>query len=636
MILRLLVVGALVGLPVLGAAGQEHRHPPSGRAPEPRDSATRRDARAAGDTTRPMMDMMTGPLGISMSREGSGTSWLPDSTPMYAHHRTSGQWTLMLHGNVFAQYISEGSDRGDDQFGVVNWVMGMARRRVGASHFGVRTMLSAEAVTVGECGYPDLLATGESCNGGEFLHDRQHPHDLFMELAGIYERELTPSLALQLYGGPVGEPALGPVAYPHRISAMPGPLATIGHHWQDATHISFGVATAGLYGRRWKVEGSLFNGREPDENRFDFDLARLDSYSGRVWFVPTGHWAMQVSLGRLTDAEPPREPGEGRATVTRATTSVTNHRSLGARGNLATTAVWGQNRAHGLRTDAFLVESAVNLDERDVFFGRGEIARKSGEDLVIDEDAPALAEELFTVSKVSVGYVRQFGSRGALVPGIGAQISVNFVPSELEPFYGGGAPVGLAIFASVKPRVMRMEHMEHPMVAGAPGHAGHAPATPDSGAARDTAGHVGHEGMPAMSDSGQLRLMHEIHRRMMADSVIRQRVASDTALQALMQRLPPEMRGDTGGVHRMHGADSAADSAESRQVMEFVMLLLSDPAVERRLHADPRFHLLWSDPAVQRCLATMRRLKAAGQPIPAACPAAAPAGSPHNDRHPPD
>jgi len=566
-----------------------------------------------------MMNMV-GPLGISMNREGSGTSWQPDSSPMYAYHRDARDWRLMLHGNAFVQYVRDGGGRGDGQLGSTNWLMGMARRKVGAGELTLRAMLSAEPLTVGECGYPDLLATGESCDG-ERIHDRQHPHDVFMELAGSYERELTNNVAFQLYGGLVGEPALGPTAYPHRISAMPGPLATIGHHWQDATHIAFGVVTAGLYGHRWKVEGSAFNGREPDENRFDFDLGRLDSWSGRVWFLPNDRWALQASVGQLTEAEAPREPGEHREDVRRATASVTNLQPLGSRVTWANTLIWGQNRAHGLSTAAVLLESSANFEERNIFFGRGEVARKSGEDLVIDEEAPALANEVFTVGKLSVGYVRQFGNGGALLPGIGAQISMSYVPSDLEPFYDTRTPVGIAIFASLRPRQMPM-HRADPIVAGAPGHQGHSPAAP---ARRDTSTHAEHQGMDVMPDSAQVRLMQEIHMRMMADPVIRERVATDPVLQQLLQRMPRGMRGDTTAVHTDHRmAGVPPDTAEARQVMEFVTLLLSDSTVEARVHADPRLHRLWSDPDVQRCLETMRRLKASGQPLPPTCPAPPP------------
>lgn len=153
------------------------------------------------------------------------------------------------------------------------------------------------------------------------------PHDVFMELAASYERPLTDAVAFQLYGGPAGEPATGPGAYPHRLSAMPSSMAPISHHWLDATHISFGVITAGLYGRQWKLEGSAFNGREPDERRNNLDLGALDSRSGRLWFLPNANLALQVSAAQLTDAE--QEPGGGaRHDATRSTASATYHRPL--------------------------------------------------------------------------------------------------------------------------------------------------------------------------------------------------------------------------------------------------------------------------------------------------------------------
>ena len=163
------------------------------------------------------------------ARDGSGTAWLPDESPMYAVHSIKGPWMLMFHENAFLQYLKESGTRGDEQFGSINWIMGMAERRVGPGRLGLRGMVSAEPWSIRGCGYPDLLATGEEC-GGEQIHDRQHPHDLFMELAARYDAALGGKIRWQVYGGPAGEPALGPVAYPHRLSAMPNPLAPISHH----------------------------------------------------------------------------------------------------------------------------------------------------------------------------------------------------------------------------------------------------------------------------------------------------------------------------------------------------------------------------------------------------------------------
>jgi hypothetical protein len=190
-------------------------------------------------------------------REASGTAWLPVNTEMYGLHRGAGQWELMGHGNIFLQVLHEAAneDRGSTQAGSINWMMGMARRRLASGQLGLRAMVSLEPATIGGCGYPDLLATGERCDG-DSIHDRQHQHDLLMELAGEFERPLRGDLRWQLYAGLAGEPALGPVAYPHRLSAMPNPLAPIGHHWLDASHITFGVVTVQRQGARRESVGS--------------------------------------------------------------------------------------------------------------------------------------------------------------------------------------------------------------------------------------------------------------------------------------------------------------------------------------------------------------------------------------------
>src|SRR5690349_23842684 len=211
-------------------------------------------------------------LGIPESRDGSGTSWLPDASPMRMVHYRAASWTLMLHGAAFGLYDDQGGPRGADRVVAVDWGMLAASRNLGEARLELRTMLSTEPWTVGSRGYPLLLQSGESY-GGTPLHDRQHPHDLFVELAAIYERPLSNDVAFSLYLAPVGEPALGPVAIPHRPSAAADPFAPLGHHWQDATHITYGVVTAGLFTRTVTLEGSWFNGREPDEDRTNFDYA---------------------------------------------------------------------------------------------------------------------------------------------------------------------------------------------------------------------------------------------------------------------------------------------------------------------------------------------------------------------------
>jgi hypothetical protein len=373
---------------------------------------------------------------------------MPDASVMHAVHGTRGDWQVMLHGSAFAYYLDEGSERGDQDFGSINWAMGMARRPLGAGDLTLRAMLSLEPATVEECGYPVLLATGETCEGGRPIHDRQHPHDLFMELAGLYRREVAPDLGVEGYAALSGEPALGPTAYPHRLSSLPNPIAPITHHWLDSTHISFGVVTAGLFGRRWKAEGSLFNGREPDEERWDLDLDTLDSWSGRLWWLPGERWALQVSSGHLEEAEP-GEPGGGRIDVERSTASATYHRILGDARLLAATAAWGRNEEEGETTDAVLAEASVDLDSVHTLFARAEWAEKSGHDLVLPDHE--LEHRTFDVGSLLVGWAVQGRPRGGWRPGVGAKVSVSFLPGRLEPFYGTRTPLGWGLFASLRP-----------------------------------------------------------------------------------------------------------------------------------------------------------------------------------------
>jgi YHS domain-containing protein len=391
--------------------------------------------------------MQMPPIGqMPMPREASGTAWLPDNSPMYALHWQRGPWEIMFHENAFLQSLHESGDRGASQTGSINWVMGMAQRSAGPGRMQFRAMVSGEPWTIGGCGYPDLLASGEVCKG-EQIHDRQHPHDLFMELAAAYDAPLKGQIRWQLYGGPVGEPALGPVAYPHRLSAMPNPIAPVSHHWFDSTHVSFGVVTAGVYGDRWKAEGSVFNGREPDENRKDFDFGSLNSFSGRFWFLPAANVALQVSAGRLNEAEAAEGNGP-RTNVDRVTATASVHR-VRERSVWATTAGWGRNSELGIATNAFLVETSFTFADRDAWFGRFEASRKTAHDL----DVANLSDDLLTVSKLQGGYTR-YVSVGRFKAGLGVEGSLGFVSEALKALYGRRANPGGGIFLTIRPAMM--------------------------------------------------------------------------------------------------------------------------------------------------------------------------------------
>ena len=244
---------------------------------------------------------------LTPTRETSGSSWLPTVSPMFGVHQPWRGWDIRLDGVALGQLVSEPRDRhrtggaSTRQAVGINWGMAMARRTVAGGRLGVRTMFSAEPWTVSRCGTISFLATGEVCDG-DTIHDRQQPHDLFMELAADYERRLRGEWRWQVYGGLAGEPALGPPGFPHRASSRANPIGPMTHHWLDSTHVTFGLVTIGLHNQRWKVELSGFNGREPDESRVDLDLGRFDSAAARVSFLPTDRLALQVSAGRLREA----------------------------------------------------------------------------------------------------------------------------------------------------------------------------------------------------------------------------------------------------------------------------------------------------------------------------------------------
>ncbi len=365
----------------------------------------------------------------------------------------------MFHGNLFGQFIYEPGDIhrtggfSTHQFESSNWGMAMARRRAGQGTFGLRAMLSLEPWTLPGCGSLNVLATGEVCEG-DTIHDRQHPHDLFMELAAEYDRPLMKTVRWQLYAALAGEPALGPAGFPHRLSAMDNPIAPIGHHWLDATHITFGLVTTGVYNKRWKGEVSVFNAREPDDRRANLDLGRPDSVSGRVSFSPTARLTFQVSAGHLTDAEF-EFGGQPRINVNRVTSSAMYHRTLGTNGFWATTIALGVNSATELipggsfdaTTAAVLVESSATFNDRHTWFGRLEVVDKPAHDLHAHE----FATSIFTVGKIQAGYMRRLKPWKGIAAGVGGTITAAFVPEALAPRYNGRVTPGFGLFFNVRP-----------------------------------------------------------------------------------------------------------------------------------------------------------------------------------------
>ena len=398
---------------------------------------------AAQDTTgtqrQGAMQGMYGPY--SMEREASGTSWQPDSTPMEGMHFMKKDWMLMLHGFADVLYDHQGGPRGDSKLFGPTMLMFMAQRPLGPGTLGLRSMLSADPATIGKSGYPLLLQTGEALNGKPLI-DRQHPHDLFMELAVSYSLRLSGKGSVFAYFGLPGEPALGPPAFMHRFSGADNPEAPISHHWLDSTHITFGVGTLGVVWKSIKLEGSTFRGREPDEHRWDIEKPRFDSYSGRVSWNPNGGWALQASQGHLREPEE-LEPG---VDVTRTTASMAYHRST-ANANWQTMLAWGRDKKNpGEALDAFLAESALRMMKVNTLFARLERVKKDE----LFESGP-LAGEAFWVSKVTLGFIHDFNREGRIAWGVGALGSLHFVPGDLRPFYDD-RPASFMIFARSKIR----------------------------------------------------------------------------------------------------------------------------------------------------------------------------------------
>lgn len=411
---------------------------------------------AAQDMTMPGMSdsrmRMVGVLSIPMSRDGSGTSWVPDASQMTADHFSAGSWDFMFHYRAFVYYDRQNdadrAKRGDDQIGSVNWAMLMAAHQLGSGRLELRGMLSAEPWTVGSGGYPLLLQSGESYHG-QALHDRQHPHDLFMELAAIYSRALGKNLAVQLYAAPVGEPASGPVAFPHRPSAAGDPFAPLGHHWQDATHISYGVITAGIFSRSWKLETSIFNGREPDQDRTNFDYKgrRLDSYAARFTLNPSAPWSISASYAYLKSPE----ALEPEISQQRITASILNTQSVWKNGEWASAFIYGGNKLEGTDSwsNSLLAESNLTFHRSNSVFARLEYVDKSAEDLDVPDEPP---DARFSVGSVALGYVRELIRYPGGTLGMGARVAVDFVPAALTPDYGSRTPTGLAVFIRLRPR----------------------------------------------------------------------------------------------------------------------------------------------------------------------------------------
>lgn len=403
----------------------------------------------------PGMDMSsTEPDWMPSPHAGSGTGWQPAATGSNSWMKTVGAWDVMAHGVVFLDYNQQGGSRGEGKAESVNWLMLMEQHKLGQGSILFREMFSAESLTAPHPGFPELFQTGETYHG-QPLVDHQHPHNVFSELALYFAQPIGGKLSWVGYGAAAGEPALGPVAYMHRASASELPMAPLSHHLQDSTHISFGVITTGLVVKKidwlknagFKIEGSLFNGREPDEKRYSIQFAPLDSWSARFSLAASRNWTAQYSYGRLERPEA-LEPGSQR----RQTASVEYVRPFG-NGSWSTSAVWGRvhKELENRNLNSYLLETTANFKSRNYAFSRMELVDKDE----LFPDNPLLPN--FRIG----GYT--FGGARDLVQGrfeqlaLGADLTFYSKASSLDSAYGKN-PISFQVFLRVRPPVSDHGH----------------------------------------------------------------------------------------------------------------------------------------------------------------------------------
>ena len=379
----------------------------------------------------------------------SGTSAEPESTATPMLMTTRGQWSLMLHGAAFLNVLQQSGPRGTDKVFSTNWIMPMAQHELGLGQLTVRAMFSLEPATVTDRRYPELFQVGETAFGRPIV-DGQHPHDFVMELGALYDVKLGDNALLSFYGAAVGDPAMGPTAYAHRASASENPLAPLGHHLEDSTHIANAVVTTGLTYRKVRFEASGFHGREPDEFRWNIDAGGIDSWSLRATVNPAPNWSAQYSLAHLTSPEA-LHPGED---IQRMTASLMYNRPIRG-GNWASTLLWGRNSVLGrhLVLNGYLAESTLRFRERNYVWGRIENVDRTTELLLDGHPEPAGFEESFLgrVQAYTAGYDREFNWIPHLSTAVGGQVTFYGKPGVLTPEYGK-LPVGGVVFVRMRPR----------------------------------------------------------------------------------------------------------------------------------------------------------------------------------------
>jgi hypothetical protein len=380
--------------------------------------------------------------GMALMDEASGTSMNPRATTQPSMLMTRGLgWNWMYMGEAFIADTQQSAPRGHDKLFSTNWFMIGAEHRVGHGSVTIRLMLSLEPATITQRRYPELFQTGETAFGIPLV-DAQHPHNFIMGLSLNYAHPLGQSGLWEIYYAPVGDPALGPVAFPHRASAVELPQAPIGHHWEDATHISYNVATTAFTYKKFRWEASGFHGAEPGENRWIITYGPMDSWATRLSVLPSQHWLAQFSVGRVTHPE-----AESNGDVVRVTASV--HYTKAVRGgDWSSSLIWGRNHYTDTKQngDAYTLESVVPLNRKNLLTGRLEWVDKNE----LFTDVPSLEDRAFRIGAYTIGYSREVGTVAkALQTALGANVSFYSVPDAISPYYGAH-PWGVDVFMRLR------------------------------------------------------------------------------------------------------------------------------------------------------------------------------------------
>jgi len=387
--------------------------------------------------------MDSGPTAKLLMAEASGTSLNPMSVEMSMRMKMAGSWSLMYMADGFITETQQSGPRGADKFYSTNIFMGSAEHAAGRGSFLFDAMMSLEPATVSDRQYPLLFQTGETAFGLP-IEDGQHPHDLIMALGVHYARPVGANTVLEAYFAPVGDPALGPVAFPHRDSAAEIPQAPIGHHWEDSTHIADEVVTFGVKHKSLRLELSGFHGAEPNENRWNIDTGAIDSWAARFSLVPSSNWSAQVSVGRLTKPEA-LDPGD----VVRTTASLAYSRPMDG-GNWSTSFIFGRNHktATGKGTNALLLESVIPFRAKNFFTGRWELVDKDelfAAQPAIQQQLAATVGTTFRIGEYTLGYTRYVRLWAPLDTGFGANFSAYTLPAAITSFYGDH-PFGVNVY----------------------------------------------------------------------------------------------------------------------------------------------------------------------------------------------